>query len=787
MKNYLLSFFLLLILTPSVLGQYTAAVRYGSGVPTHTPSTSKKESIKYIDTATGEEYIYQNGVWVKTSNTVYSTPVSNVLATNNAAILRNKFVTDTSGNKYFIDALGTSTINGDIFTGSNLSSIPSVLKIGGKFRLINSTDTMEVTKVTATTFNADVIRGYVGSKPPTFLISGSNRVNLKNAVWRNPNVSVNSGETVDFVYKYGDYNPIKDFLTVEDFGAKGDSLTVCNAAFQKAVDYAISKGIYNIYIDFSRNQIYKITQKINFPVSGSWAITGINNNSGVLNDAVSGYIMGEGIETIFDIGNSQPMTVSVGLTVKNINMRSSNAPGLPCQVGIRITQTLNGPMRAVTFDHCNFQLFRYGIYIDGGNPSYTTVADVNIKSCTFNKNFNFGYYSYSNTVGFTFVDNMSENGGRIGGNISSNVNISNNLLEGQKNSINIKSTLGNYEIVNNYFENDYLYASGDTGAISVISSSPNGRLKVLNNYVYGANDQDRFLAASSISVEADYMQSWFQLANRSFTNSSKVPNQFTIDTTNFKSSSIILKENSLIAQLDKSNIADTIVNPSLDFTLPKTQETPYGTKNGATYTSPRYIWFANGDYKKDDIVLITILGKFNKNRAGRVIETVLYSDGFSYIDEQANNISSLAEEGNKYNNYVFAYKVPKNTTNLYILLRPFFDLGASATEAEGFDIADAYLTVRRAVNTPVSKLVKIGAFMKNATNSILRTGRATLVGGTITVTDASITANSKIVCTVTTAGGTQGFLRVTRSAGVSFTITSSSVTETSVVDYYITE
>ena len=69
----------------------------------------------------------------------------------------------------------------------------------------------------------------------------------------------------------------------------------------------------------------------------------------------------------------------------------------------------------------------------------------------------------------------------------------------------------------------------------------------------------------------------------------------------------------------------------------------------------------------------------------------------------------------------------------------------------------------------------------------VRRGSATLTAGTVTVSNTSITANSKIMLTVTTAGGTQGFLRVTKSAGVSFTITSTSNTETSVVDYIITE
>jgi len=66
-------------------------------------------------------------------------------------------------------------------------------------------------------------------------------------------------------------------------------------------------------------------------------------------------------------------------------------------------------------------------------------------------------------------------------------------------------------------------------------------------------------------------------------------------------------------------------------------------------------------------------------------------------------------------------------------------------------------------------------------------GNATLVAGTVTVTNANVTADSVIKINYKTAGGTQGFLNYTISAGVSFTITSSSGSDTSVVSYEITQ
>lgn len=64
-------------------------------------------------------------------------------------------------------------------------------------------------------------------------------------------------------------------------------------------------------------------------------------------------------------------------------------------------------------------------------------------------------------------------------------------------------------------------------------------------------------------------------------------------------------------------------------------------------------------------------------------------------------------------------------------------------------------------------------------------GSAVLVAGTIAVAYPSLTATDRVLVTVTTPGGTRGYLSVAKSAGVGFTINSSSNTETSTVDWVI--
>lgn len=79
-----------------------------------------------------------------------------------------------------------------------------------------------------------------------------------------------------------------------------------------------------------------------------------------------------------------------------------------------------------------------------------------------------------------------------------------------------------------------------------------------------------------------------------------------------------------------------------------------------------------------------------------------------------------------------------------------------------------------------------GLKVKEGTNA--RMGTATLVAGTLVVANTSVTATTRIFLTVQTAGGTQGFLRISaRTAGTSFTITSTSVSETSTVAWLLVE
>jgi len=84
--------------------------------------------------------------------------------------------------------------------------------------------------------------------------------------------------------------------------------------------------------------------------------------------------------------------------------------------------------------------------------------------------------------------------------------------------------------------------------------------------------------------------------------------------------------------------------------------------------------------------------------------------------------------------------------------------------------------------------VTAGFGFKIKEGSNAKMGVATLVAGSVVVANTSVTASSRIQLTSNADGGTPGWLRVSaRTAGTSFTITSSSGTDTSTVAYLIME
>jgi parallel beta-helix repeat protein len=83
------------------------------------------------------------------------------------------------------------------------------------------------------------------------------------------------------------------------------------------------------------------------------------------------------------------------------------------------------------------------------------------------------------------------------------------------------------------------------------------------------------------------------------------------------------------------------------------------------------------------------------------------------------------------------------------------------------------------------RITTAGKGLAIAAGSNAKIGTATLVNGTVVVSNTSVNANSLIFLTVGSVVGTPGFLNYTKIDGTSFTINSSSATDNSVIGWVI--
>ena len=129
------------------------------------------------------------------------------------------------------------------------------------------------------------------------------------------------------------------------------------------------------------------------------------------------------------------------------------------------------------------------------------------------------------------------------------------------------------------------------------------------------------------------------------------------------------------------------------------------------------------------------------------------------------------------------YSVTFTATKQYTSITLLNDLGGGATSV--FSNMSLTTNIASAGDIAVTVL-GAGVCIKEGTNS--KQGVVALVAGSAVVSNITITPNSRIFITSNTDGGTPGWVRVSnRTSGVSFTITSSSATDTSVIAYEIFE
>lgn len=98
------------------------------------------------------------------------------------------------------------------------------------------------------------------------------------------------------------------------------------------------------------------------------------------------------------------------------------------------------------------------------------------------------------------------------------------------------------------------------------------------------------------------------------------------------------------------------------------------------------------------------------------------------------------------------------------------------------------ITIRDGESVGITGGLRVGGGFQLQTGANEFVGTATLVNGTVTVANTSVTANTIIMLTPQSEVDTPGFVSVTsRVAGTSFTIGSSTATDDSVVGWLLIE
>jgi len=252
-------------------------------------------------------------------------------------------------------------------------------------------------------------------------------------------------------------------------------------AFQSAIDDAIARGIRRIFIPFGRRQRYRLGSKVNIESSG-FEVFGDCPPRYNLQDG--GYVFGDtGVTALFDYGNGRADLASNQLVFEGVGFLSSTGFS---QVAVLCSQDNNGPHRGVLFRKCCAKGFADVVLFDGPTSAYLGPASVVFNSNVFLGNNN-AVRAVNRVFGLRYVGNQSEQGARITGYFDSGVTITDNMLEGQSNPINIDASSPTVHVENNYFE----AVSGEY-IIRVKGTNANGVVHVLPNYVSSVTAADYY-------------------------------------------------------------------------------------------------------------------------------------------------------------------------------------------------------------------------------------------------------------------------------------------------------
>lgn len=171
------------------------------------------------------------------------------------------------------------TLNKEILTGSSLPTTAAT-KIGNKYLYITATDTTELTAITPTLFQANVVRG--SSTPSVKVVSGSQTIDYSNAVWVT--------ETDRKIYENGKWNSIIDIDTLTNIS--------------DIQNYTGSKRFIEITDQYGKGKFRKIDNYTDAIKTLDFSLSNLSDSdqndrfvtgTGLTSDLAGAYVFGVGI------------------------------------------------------------------------------------------------------------------------------------------------------------------------------------------------------------------------------------------------------------------------------------------------------------------------------------------------------------------------------------------------------------------------------------------------------------------------------------------------------------
>lgn len=316
-------------------------------------------------------------------------------------------------------------------------------------------------------------------------------------------------------------------VSVKDFGAIGDGTlhTVAEwipsryaslAAVQvdyphvtstsDSIDWAAAQKHIAIVESAKRSSLFIPNDSENYVLSSPllftepsvrvWGNKGASYNRG---GGKNGFLLvGSTASHAIDFGNQRTSgNPADGFSCSNVGIKQMGGVATKTKDGIRFTSKTDGPDRGGVLRELSMTGLNRAIYIPHPGVS-TAYATMIVDGCCLSNN-NYAMFAEGNVLGLRFTGNQAEQNtlGAIHGTFNGAINISDNMLEGQPNCINIVSSpvygsRSKLVVERNYFE----AMSGDY-VINYACSSSDSSVTVSDNYYFNKPANLDFLRISS--------------------------------------------------------------------------------------------------------------------------------------------------------------------------------------------------------------------------------------------------------------------------------------------------